>query len=174
MDTLRCGRSLADGQQMTSANGKFALRMQADGDLVLYDGTLPIWATGTAGSGVRLSLSEVGLRVGADAARPLWEMRPPDPSVVALVLRDDGDLVLYSGTGDAIWTRRRGKPPMEPTSRRDKSGNARRYTVARGDSLWKIAEKVYGNGTEYRKIVQANDIADPDYLETGQQLVIPE
>lgn len=50
------------------------------------------------------------------------------------------------------------------------------YTVQPGDSLWKIAEAHYGNGTKYQAIFEANrDILDnPDLIKPGQVLKLPE
>jgi proteasome lid subunit RPN8/RPN11/LysM repeat protein len=50
----------------------------------------------------------------------------------------------------------------------------REYVVARGDSLWTIAEKVYGDARLYRLIAEANNISNPSRLRTGQVLVIPD
>jgi nucleoid-associated protein YgaU len=49
------------------------------------------------------------------------------------------------------------------------------YTVKSGDSLWKIAEAHYGDGSKYRAIFEANrDILDnPDLIHPGQELKIP-
>jgi nucleoid-associated protein YgaU len=55
-----------------------------------------------------------------------------------------------------------------------KAANSRSYTVVKGDSLWKIAEKIYGKGTDFKKIAKANHISNPDHIRPGQQLVIPE
>ncbi len=53
---------------------------------------------------------------------------------------------------------------------------ANTYTVQPGDSLWKIAEAHYGNGTKYQAIFEANrDILDnPDLIKPGQVLKLPE
>jgi nucleoid-associated protein YgaU len=51
---------------------------------------------------------------------------------------------------------------------------ARTYTVAKGDTLWKIAEKHYGNGAQYKKIVAANNIADENKIHPGEVFVIPD
>lgn len=52
---------------------------------------------------------------------------------------------------------------------------ARRYTVRRGDSLFSIAERIYGpgHGNKWRRIVEANPGVDPDRLAPGTELVIP-
>jgi len=50
------------------------------------------------------------------------------------------------------------------------------YTVQPGDSLWKIAEAHYGDGSQYMKIFEANQplLEDPDKIYPGQELVIPD
>ena len=47
------------------------------------------------------------------------------------------------------------------------------YTVQRGDTLSAIAKRFYGHAGEYRRIAEANNIANPDLIHPGQQLVIP-
>ncbi len=49
------------------------------------------------------------------------------------------------------------------------------YTVVRGDCLWNIAKKYYGNGAQYTKIYNANKskISNPNLIYPGQVLVIP-
>ena len=49
------------------------------------------------------------------------------------------------------------------------------YTVESGDTLWKIAERFYGNGSHYTTIFEANTdvLEDPDRIYPGQKLVIP-
>ena len=51
----------------------------------------------------------------------------------------------------------------------------RTYTVKSGDSLWKIAEAMYGNGSKYMKIFEANSdlLENPDKIFPGQELKIP-
>jgi nucleoid-associated protein YgaU len=64
-------------------------------------------------------------------------------------------------------------PPAEAAA---SAGGARTYTVASGDTLWRIAERMYGNGSHYMKIFEANTglLKDPDHIFPGQKLVIPE
>lgn len=49
------------------------------------------------------------------------------------------------------------------------------YTVKKGDSLWKIAEAHYGNGSKYNAIFEANKpmLMDPNKIYPGQMLRIP-
>lgn len=49
------------------------------------------------------------------------------------------------------------------------------YTVVKGDSLWKIAKKYYGDGSKYPTIYQANTdkIKNPNLIYPGQVLTIP-
>lgn len=52
----------------------------------------------------------------------------------------------------------------------------RTYTVQKGDSLWKISEKFYGDGNQWTRIHEANRdrIDDPDRIQPGWELTIPE
>jgi nucleoid-associated protein YgaU len=49
------------------------------------------------------------------------------------------------------------------------------HDVVKGDTLWKIAEHYYGDGSLYRKIFEANQsiLKDPDKIKIGQRLRIP-
>ena len=49
------------------------------------------------------------------------------------------------------------------------------YTVAKGDSLSKIAKKFYGNANKWRAIFEANgdQLSNPDLIKPGQVLKIP-
>jgi nucleoid-associated protein YgaU len=73
--------------------------------------------------------------------------------------------------------------PAEPAAPSESAGTdapaadaARTYTVESGDSLWKIAEDMYGSGAKYTQIFEANrDILDdPDRIFPGQVLKIPD
>ena len=64
----------------------------------------------------------------------------------------------------------------EKVSSSSSSKSAQRtYTVKKGDCLWNIAKKFYGNGALYTKIYDANTnkIANPNLIYVGQVFVIP-
>lgn len=60
-------------------------------------------------------------------------------------------------------------PPLE------KAITVKYYEIEKGDSLWKIADKFYGNGSKYKKILAENleVIKDPDLIYPGQKIRIP-
>ncbi len=47
------------------------------------------------------------------------------------------------------------------------------YTVQAGDTLFGIAEREYGDGTLYSVIAAQNQLADPNVIAVGQQLLVP-
>src|SRR5882757_5926283 len=50
----------------------------------------------------------------------------------------------------------------------------RSHTVVEGDTLWALAERYYGDGTRFPLIAAANGIADPNVINVGQVLAIPD
>ncbi|HQD36734.1 MAG TPA: LysM peptidoglycan-binding domain-containing protein [Fervidobacterium sp.] len=52
---------------------------------------------------------------------------------------------------------------------------AKSYTVAKGDTLWAIAKKYYGDGSKYTKIFEANKgvLKNPNVIYPGQVLALP-
>jgi nucleoid-associated protein YgaU len=63
-----------------------------------------------------------------------------------------------------------------PTEPKNITPAGKTYTVVKGDSLSKIAKREYGDVRDWRKIYEANRdvIDDPDLIEPGQNLIIPE
>ncbi len=53
------------------------------------------------------------------------------------------------------------------------STEQKKYTVKKGDHLWKIAESEYGSGYNAYDIAKANKITNPNSLAAGQELIIP-
>lgn len=47
------------------------------------------------------------------------------------------------------------------------------YTVVKGDSLWKIAVKAYGDGYKWVEIAKANKLENPGLIYSGNILTLP-
>lgn len=68
------------------------------------------------------------------------------------------------------------EPEPEPSAQATfEAGEAQTYTVQTGDTLWRVAERVYGNGSNYKAIFEANreSLETPDQILPGQKLIIP-
>lgn len=76
---------------------------------------------------------------------------------------------LMNGTGDTSRPSQASPPPTPPKV------TQRTYTIKSGDTLWAIATKYYGNGSQYTKIYDANRgvIKNPNLIYPGQVIVIP-
>lgn len=69
-----------------------------------------------------------------------------------------------------------GKPNnTNTTPQTTPKATTRTYVVKRGDTLWAISRKYYGDGAQYPKIFNANRniIKNPNLIYPGQKLVIP-
>lgn len=64
--------------------------------------------------------------------------------------------------------------PSAPASK-PSAANVETYVVVAGDSLSKIAKRLYGDAAKWRQIYEANrdQIKNPDLIHPGQQLKIP-
>ncbi len=47
------------------------------------------------------------------------------------------------------------------------------YTIVKGDSLWNIAVRAYGDGYKWVDIAKANNLDNPDIIHSGNMLKIP-
>jgi len=47
------------------------------------------------------------------------------------------------------------------------------YTVVKGDYLWSIAERAYGDGYKWIVIAKANDLSNPNIIYSGNVLKLP-
>lgn len=65
------------------------------------------------------------------------------------------------------------EPQPEPKPEPTPAPSGDTYTVVAGDCLWNIAYKLYGTGTLYTKLAEANKIADPYIIYIGQILTVP-
>jgi nucleoid-associated protein YgaU len=51
--------------------------------------------------------------------------------------------------------------------------NENTYTVVKGDNLWKIAIRAYGDGYKWTEIAKANNLHNPNLIHPGNVFVIP-
>ncbi len=61
--------------------------------------------------------------------------------------------------------------PKSPTAA---GATPQTYTVKLGDSLWSIAQEVYGDGNSWRSIATANNLANPQYVHVGNEFKLPD
>ena len=54
------------------------------------------------------------------------------------------------------------------------TNKVRTYVVKEGDQLYLIAQKLYGSGLNMEDIMKTNKITNPNLLEVGQKLIIPD
>lgn len=47
------------------------------------------------------------------------------------------------------------------------------YSVQKGDTLWNIAVRAYGDGYRWTDIASENNLSDPDIIHTGNNLTLP-
>jgi hypothetical protein len=92
-------------QQLESANRKYRLVFQPDGNLVLYSGNRAVWSSNTLNNNVsHLGLQPDGNLVIYDRfGRPIWHASSYSKNGNQLILQDDGNLVIYTDSDVAIW-----------------------------------------------------------------------
>ncbi|HPO91034.1 MAG TPA: LysM peptidoglycan-binding domain-containing protein, partial [Victivallales bacterium] len=69
------------------------------------------------------------------------------------------------------------KSPMPITQETTEiKGETEDYTVSKGDTLWGISKKFYGEGSKWQLILNANKdiISDPNKLKAGTVIKIPQ
>lgn len=88
----------------------------------------------------------------------------------------------WNPMGTAVYNIKKGKKKKKGngkkravSSKKRKEQSKGTYVVKKGDCLWNIAKKFYGEGKLYTKIYNANKdkIKNPNLIYPGQKLVIP-
>lgn len=104
--SVNAAAHLPVGSALVSPNGRYHLEIQGDGNVVVYDNSSAIWATGTNGSGIRgfdvQSDGNLVIYRASDGAA-IWASNTAGRSPRNLAMQDDGNLVLYATDGSAIW-----------------------------------------------------------------------
>ena len=67
------------------------------------------------------------------------------------------------------------QPVRRSAPKREQPAVGTSYTVQKGDTLQKIASKIYGSSKNWHRIYEANQdtLKGPDRITVGQKLVIP-
>ncbi|OGN35379.1 MAG: hypothetical protein A2568_02690 [Candidatus Yanofskybacteria bacterium RIFOXYD1_FULL_44_17] len=106
-DVLGSGKNLGIGASIQSQNGRYVLKYQSDGNLVLYGGSSPVWSSGTNGPG---GAGFVGMLTTGDLIifdsfyRPIWSSNTNENSGAYLRVEDTGQIKIYSSGGSEKWT----------------------------------------------------------------------
>ena len=127
MSTLSPGQSLTPGQTLQSDDNKKMLKMQSDGNVVLYyetynnpDLPLPLWQTNTAGINPRefIMQTDGNLVLYDTSGLPHWESNTQGNPGAFLNVQDDGNLVVYRAgstsptANNALWDTGTRVPPL--------------------------------------------------------------
>lgn len=105
-DVLSAGQTLTPGKQLQSANGRFELIYQADGDLVLKDAGHFVWHTRTAGEPAGAATMQADgefCLVGPDNTG-YWGTKTGGATNAKLLLSDAGSLSVVRSNNTVAWT----------------------------------------------------------------------
>ena len=191
MNVLSSGSALKPGDALTSQNGRYRFELQSDGNLVLTGPTGLAWDSDTRGEGAATAEMQADgnfVLYTADRA-VVWTAETTGPGA-HLVLQDDRNVVIVAADGTTVlWTpncyvTEAERAAEEQVVAEEQAQQApapapaatpapQTYTVQRGDTVSAIAKRFYGHAGEDRRIAAVNNIANPDLIHPGQQLVIP-
>jgi hypothetical protein len=137
------------GATTADASGRFTFTTMKDG--------------GGSVSAYRVRLDEVDAKSGAVRSRAEVPFTPP-PVVAAAA---PADVPPVPGAGAAV------PPASASIAALPLQGST--TVVTRGDTLWRLSSRAYGNGGRYMVIYDANhnQIRNPDRIYPGQVLLIP-
>jgi nucleoid-associated protein YgaU len=167
---LRTGR---EGGQSRLLQG--AAPIEGEGslsvDTVDYDaaGHLAVGGRGDAGGIVQLYLDNAFLGRAVIGDEGFWSITPEAPAPLGNhTLRAD----LVDAAGKVLAR------VEQPFSRAETAGlpEGVRVVIQPGNNLWRLARQVYGKGTAYTVIYDANKglIVNPDLIYPGQVFIVPE
>jgi surface antigen len=101
-DRLQVGYKLLQNQYLRSADNRYALLLQADGNLVLYGpGYHVLWSAGVSGAD-HLTMQTDGNLVLYAGSKPLWWSGTSGANN-RLVVQNDGNLVEYNSNNTPLW-----------------------------------------------------------------------
>lgn len=102
---LVAGGELQPGGEVKSADGRFRLTLQTDGNLVLYGPQGALWSTGTHGCRVtRAIMQDDGNFVLYNGNFDVWYSGTHGNPGSRLTVRDDGNVVISAPNGKPLWS----------------------------------------------------------------------
>lgn len=103
--SMAAGTALLPGQSRSSADGRFSLTYQADGNLVLYLFGTPVWSSNTFGSPGQAAMQTDGnFVINNSSFTPIWHTNTSGHPGAFLAVQSDGNVVIYtSGINTALW-----------------------------------------------------------------------
>lgn len=159
-----------DGGRTRVLQGPGAVAGKLGVDAVDYaaDGTFHISGKAEAGATIQVYLDNalVGRAVANEKGE--WEAAPQSKASQGKhVIRAD-----QVGSNNNVLSRVEVPFNLDPAQANMPPGSV---TVVKGNSLWRIARNVYGKGTVYTVIFEANkeQIKDPDLIYPGQMFKLP-
>jgi hypothetical protein len=153
-DQLLPNEGLTVSQSITSADGRFRLILQSDGNLVLYaNGRIPLWASNTDGHPEvfdAVMQSDGNLVIYDVNGRPLWASNTNGRPGAHLIAQNDGNLVIYGANNTPLWASNTVVPaqPAAPT-RTDRllanQGLTVGQSIISGDGRFRLILQTDGN-----------------------------
>lgn len=106
---LDSGRELFGGESVLSCNSQYSLRMQADGNLVLYNAAnSALWSTATwtyPGAFTVFQADGNLVLYKDDTWQPIYNTGTWSSPGASMAIKDDGNLVITSPNGVPVWYR---------------------------------------------------------------------
>jgi hypothetical protein len=102
---MQPGEVLRPDTPISSANGRYRFVYQSDGNLVLYRGGTPLWASNTYGSAVGTCImqGDGNLVIYLPNQKPIWSSDTWHDPGSRLVVQDDGNVVIYRPDNTPLW-----------------------------------------------------------------------
>jgi LysM repeat protein len=143
-------------------------------DTAEYNSKGELMLSGHASPGANLRLYAENQPLGSATADAdgKWSSVAPHPQAVGKIELRIDQLAADGSVAQRIAEQF--EPPAAAAAATEIAANGQ-YTVTRGNSLWVIARKAYGNGLRYTVIYSANHahIRDPNLIYPGQIITLP-